>query len=218
METITIDAAVREKSGKGVARKLRRAERIPGVLNHGGQTIALDVDKKSLVKLINTKKSGYAVLNLNMTNAPDQKSRMAMVKEFQVHPVTRELIHVDFREVKAEEKVRIHLPVILKGTPVGVKLGGQLRVVTWSLDFDCLPSDIVDRVEMDISSVGPGKTVHASDLSLPSGLTLKSPPKTVLCQVSTVAAAEAAAEAAEASEAPAAAAPESKPADPGSKK
>ena len=89
-------------------------------------------------------------------------------------------------------------------------------MVTWSLDFECLPSEIVDRVEMDISSVGPGKAVHASDLTLPPGLALKSLPRTVICQVSTVAAAEAT-EPSAAPEAPAAA-PESKPADSGSKK
>jgi len=218
METIAIDAAVREKAGKGVARKLRRAERIPGVLNHGGKSLSLDVDKKALLKLINMQKSGYAVVSLNMANATGDKSRLAMVKEIQVHPVTRELIHVDFREVKTEETVRIHIPVALKGTPVGVKQGGQLRVVTRSLDFECLPKDIVDHVEMDIVSVGQGKNVHAYDISLPAGVSLITDPKTVICQVSTLAAVAAEAAAAEAEEAGAAAgeaAPESeeKPAE-----
>lgn len=189
MEHVNIDVTIRETSGKGVARKLRQAQKLPAVLNDRGKSIALAVDKKQMVKLFNTNQSGFAVLNLKVSNSDTERNHLAMVRDYQVHPVTRELLHIDFKEVQATEPVVIHVPVVFKGTPVGVKLGGQLRIVTRWVDLECLPANIVEHVEMDISKVGAGKTVHASDLELPGVLNLKSPSGTVLCQVSTVAAA-----------------------------
>ncbi len=195
METLTLDVTLREKTGKGVARKLRIAEKLPAVLNSAGNTVPLELEKKPMLKLINSQKSGHTLLTLNVSNASsDNKSRTAIVKDFQVHPITNELIHIDFKEIKMDEKISITVPVILKGVAKGVKEGGVMQVMTRNVTVECMPGNIVDSVEFDITNVKANSTVHASSLILPEGVVLKSSPEAVILVISTPRASDAVSE------------------------
>ncbi len=204
METLTLNVALRENTGKGVARKLRMAEKMPAVLNRAGSTIPLELEKKPILKLINSQKSGHTLLTLNVSNASDNQSRTAIVKEFQVHPITNELIHVDFKEISMDEKISITVPIILTGAAKGVKEGGLMQVMTRDITIECMPGNIIDSVEFDTTNVMANSTIHASSLILPEGAVLKSSPEAVILAISTQRAAEAVSEeSTEAEEAPA---------------
>lgn len=204
METLTLNVALREKTGKGVARQLRMAEKVPAVLNRAGSTIPLALDKKPMLKLINSQKSGHTLLTLNVSNATDNQSRTAIVKEFQVHPITNELIHVDFKEITMDEKISITVPIILTGAAKGVKEGGIMQIMTRDITIECMPGNIIDSVEFDVTNVMANSTVHASSLILPDDVILKSSPEAVILAISTQRAAEAVSEeSTEAEEAPA---------------
>ncbi len=194
METLTLDVALREKTGKGVARKLRMAEKVPAILNRAGSTVPLELEKKPMLKLINSQKSGHTLLRLNVSNAPDSQPRTAIVKEFQVHPITNELIHVDFKEITMDEKISVTVPIILTGAAKGVKEGGIMQIMTRDITVECMPGNIVDSVEFDTTNVMANSTVHASSLVLPEGSVLKSSPEAVILAISTLRAAETASE------------------------
>lgn len=205
METLTLNASVRENAGKGVARKLRRSGRMPAVLNRRDSTLALEVDKKPILRLINSHKSLHTLLSLKLDNATGDKERTAIVREYQVHPVSGELIHVDFREIRMDEKIVISVPVEYVGSAVGVKAGGVMQPITHNVKLECLPSDMVHSVKFDVTNVEAGQTVHASELELPKGTELKSRPEAALFAVTISKAAPAEVEAEEAEEEAAAA-------------
>jgi large subunit ribosomal protein L25 len=183
MEAVTIDVTIRDKSGKGVARKLRAAGRFPAVLNRKGKSVALDIEKKPVLKVINSRKGEFAVFRLNVPSDPAAGERLAMIKEYQVHPVTGELVHMDLTEIKMDEKVITRVPIVIEGVSKGVKAGGTMEILNRKVKVECLPEHIVEAISLDVTNVAAGKTVHASDLKLPEGLTLKTAPKTSLLTV-----------------------------------
>ena len=191
METLTLDVELRVKTGKGVARKLRMAEKMPAVLNRAGSTIPLELEKKPMLKLINSHKSKHTLLTLNVSNASENQSRTAIVNEFQTHPVTGELIHIDFKEIRMDEKISITVPINLTGTAKGVaKEGGIMQVLKRTLTLECMPGDIVDSIEFDITNVNANTSIHASDMTLPPNIELKTSPVTVILAISAPRAAE----------------------------
>lgn len=183
MEAVTIDVTIRDKSGKGVARKLRAAGRFPAVLNRKGKSVALDIEKKPVLKVINSRKGEFVVFRLNVPSDPAAGERLAMIKEYQVHPVTGELVHMDLTEIKMDEKVITRVPVVIEGVSKGVKAGGTMELLNRKVRVECLPEHIVEAIRLDVTDVAAGKTVHASDLKMPEGLTLKTAPKTSLLTV-----------------------------------
>lgn len=183
MEAVTIDVTIRDKSGKGVARKLRAAGRFPAVLNRKGKSVALDIEKKPVLKVINSRKGEFVVFRLNVPLDPAAGERLAMIKEYQVHPVTGELVHMDLTEIKMDEKVITRVPVVIEGVSKGVKAGGTMEILNRKVKVECLPEHIVEAISLDVTDVAAGKTVHASDLKLPEGLVLKTAPRTSLITV-----------------------------------
>jgi len=185
METLTLKAKVRQESGKGVARKLRKADKMPAVLNRKGSTVPLELEKRPLLRLINSGHGLQTLVNLQLENAAENAERKALMAEYQVHPISGELIHVDFREVRDDEKVTITVPVDLQGTPVGVKEGGGvLQRITHEVRIECFPADMMDTIPVDVSAVDVNQTVHAMELNLPKGAVLKSNPELVILTVS----------------------------------
>lgn len=184
MEIVTLHATVRQKSGKGVARKLRQADKMPAVLNRKDSTLPLAMEKRPLLRLLNSGHGRQTLLNLKLENATEGAERKALVSEYQVHPVTGELIHVDFREVRDDEKVTITVPVDVQGTPVGVKEGGIMQRISHEVQVECLPADMMDSISVDVSAVDVNQTVHAMELELPKGAVLKSHPEMAILTVS----------------------------------
>ncbi|MFN3637600.1 MAG: 50S ribosomal protein L25/general stress protein Ctc [Chloroherpetonaceae bacterium] len=159
MQTITLEAELRTPSTKGKLKELRKKGLVPGVLYHKGDTpVMLAVKETQLRKLIYTTESH--IVNLKLS---DGTERQAVMKDTQFDPVTDSVSHVDFQGLKADEKLELEVPVIFKGTPQGAIKGGKVQVLMHKLAIKCLPADIPEHLEFDITGLDIGQSLHISD-------------------------------------------------------
>jgi large subunit ribosomal protein L25 len=164
MERITITVARREEKGKGAARSLRRNEMIPAVIYRGGDSLPIKIPKKEITQFINTTAGEQTMVSLKFAEG---ESKLALMKEFQVDPVKRELLHADFFEVSLTEKVKISVHVSTVGEPIGVKRdGGLLQHVLREIEIECLPDKIPGHIKADISKLEIGQSFHVGDIDL----------------------------------------------------
>jgi large subunit ribosomal protein L25 len=180
------DLKVRERNtiGKGAARALRRQGLIPAVLyGPKRETVSLSVSPLDLEQIYKTSGTEQVILNLIIENGDTQKVTV-MVKEVQASPVTREYLHIDFFEISLTEKIVVEVPVEVTGKAKGVERGGFLQVVRHELEVSCLPTDLPDKIEVDVTKLDIGDAVHAGAISLPETIELLTDPSyTVLTVV-----------------------------------
>lgn len=164
MELIELKANIRNSVGKGQARALRRAEKIPAVL-YGPRTepVLLSVSIKDLGKALKKSTASQALLNLTIHNG-ENTSRPAMIKELQTHPVSRHYQHVDFYEISMDRKIRVKIPVVVKGKARGVEEGGILQIIRRELEILCLPTEIPETIEIDITDLDIGDSIHVKEI------------------------------------------------------
>ena len=169
MEQIKLNAKIRTSVGNGPARVLRRDGKVPAIL-YGPKTepILLSVDFKDIEIIIKRGGMSQALLNLVIQNGKEA-SRPAMIKEFQVHPVSGKFLHIDFYEIDMERKIRLGVPVVAVGQPIGVEHGGMLSIIRRELEVLCLPTQIPDSIEVDVSEMDIGDSVHVDEIQLPEG-------------------------------------------------
>ena len=166
MEKIELQATVRKSVGNGPARVLRRAGQIPAVLyGRKIEPVLLSVNTKDLEQVLKTGGFGQLILNLVIQNGK-KVTKSAMIKELQTHPVSGNLIHIDFYEVDMKRQIKVMVPVFTTGKSVGIEEGGLLNIVRRELEVYCLPGDIPEAVEIDISELGIGDSIHLEDLPL----------------------------------------------------
>jgi large subunit ribosomal protein L25 len=164
LELIELKANIRNSVGKGQARALRRAEKIPAVL-YGPRTepVLLSVSIKDLGKALKKSTASQALLNLTIHNG-ENTSRPAMIKELQTHPVSRHYQHVDFYEISMDRKIRVKIPVVVKGKARGVEEGGILQIIRRELEILCLPTEIPETIEIDITDLDIGDSIHVKEI------------------------------------------------------
>ncbi len=174
MEKIELQATVRKTVGNGPARVLRRAGQTPAVL-YGRTTepILLSVNTKDLEKILQQGNFGQFILNLVIQNGK-KVTKPAMIKELQTHPVSGNLIHIDFYEVDMKRRIRVMIPVVTKGKAIGIEAGGMLNIVRRELEVFCLPGDIPESIEIDISGLDIGDSIHLEDLPLGENVEISS--------------------------------------------
>jgi large subunit ribosomal protein L25 len=177
----TLEAQVRQGTGKGVARKLRAAGRLPAVVyGQGGDALAVTVDAHDARHLFER----ISVDNTIVEIAVDGDRIETLVREVQVHPSRAELLHVDFYRVQKGVRVEVEIPVHLNGTPVGVKSqGGVVQQVIHELPVLTIPSLIPDSFEVDVSALDVGDSIHVSDLELPEGVEVLLDGERTVCSV-----------------------------------
>jgi large subunit ribosomal protein L25 len=197
MAELSLQVSRREESGKGVARKLRQDGKIPAVV-YGGhrEPVAIVVDRKSVSELVTKSEHGVrSIFNLKMAGTDQQ--RQAMIKDLQIDPISRRIIHIDFVRVMMDELIRVTVPVHVSGMAKGVKeAGGMLDFQVRDLHVECLPSAIPDAIEVDVSNLEIHKYIRISDIQVPDGVKILEDPERVVVGV-TVARAEVVAEPAE---------------------
>jgi large subunit ribosomal protein L25 len=162
----------REQRGKGAARKLRGLGRIPGVL-YGPKigSVSVDLESRSLERIL--RESGAnALLDLAIDGRADLAESVALVKELQRHPVRGELLHVDLYQVDLAQTVEVAVPLNTSGRSEGVEAGGILDVVIHEITVRCLPRDIPESLEVDVSALQIGDVIHAGQVALPAGVEL----------------------------------------------
>lgn len=168
MATASLSASARTGTGKGVARSLRRDGRVPAVIyGHARAPQALSVDARELSRLLDKVSAETTVIEL----AVDGTMSRTLIRDIQRHPVKRAIIHVDFQELVAGELVTVNIPLVITGTSIGVRLSaGILTQVMSELECRVDPANIPNRIEVDVTNVNVGGSIHVSDLTIPAGL------------------------------------------------
>ena len=172
MQTFDLKASQRKDTGKGAARVLRRQSLIPAVL-YGPKTesIALTISAIDLDKVYEESGSEHVILNLIIENGGTQ-NRTAMVKELQTSPVTSQYLHVDFYEISLEKEITVKVQVEVTGKCKGVENGGFLQLIRHELDVSCLPGDIPGKIEVDVSDLDIGDSLHVEEIDVGEKVTL----------------------------------------------
>jgi large subunit ribosomal protein L25 len=169
-QTVALAATAREKTGKGAARQARFQKKVPAVIyGHGRATQTLMVDALALEKALTGIEPASTLIELSV----DGKTSRTLIREIQRHPLRPDIIHVDFYEIKSGEKITLKVPVHLVGTPDGVRnAGGVLDQVTREVEIEVLPEHIPDRVELDVTALKIGDSLHVSELVIPNAVIL----------------------------------------------
>ncbi|UKL14435.1 50S ribosomal protein L25 [Dissulfurimicrobium hydrothermale] len=186
MKQVTLDALMRDETGKGAARKLRGAGRLPGVLyGPKNKSVPLSVDAHRFNRIIETSKGEQILFSLNLRGAGgDEASRLALVKELQLHPVNERIRHIDFYEVYMNEEVRVDVPIAITGKARGVEIeNGILEIIKRTVKVSCLPMSIPKEILVDVSDLGLGEAIHAADLVAPAGVRIMEDPKTAFITI-----------------------------------
>jgi large subunit ribosomal protein L25 len=168
MATANLSVTKRENSGKGVARSLRKDGRVPAVIyGHGREPQTLSINTRDLEKLLEHISAENTVIDLDV----DGTASRTLIREIQRHPFKRQILHVDFQELVAGEKVIVRVPVILIGVPDGVRMdGGILDQTMRELEVEVDPSNIPNHIEVDVTKMVIGSSLHVSDITLPEGV------------------------------------------------
>jgi large subunit ribosomal protein L25 len=183
METFTVEGQIREQRGKGPARRMRLVGTVPAIL-YGGRkdSLSLAVNTKQVVRILRSETGHNTIFTVQVAGGQQEK---AMLKDWQVHPVSGALLHVDLLRIAMDVRMRVRVPVHTFGEPQGVKMqGGIFEMVTREVEVECLPSDIPEEFKVDISEMLIGKQLRAADLPLdPQKVKLLTDPQRVLAHV-----------------------------------
>jgi large subunit ribosomal protein L25 len=181
--TATINATSREQTGKGAARSVRREGRVPGVLyGHGEESVSLTVDARELQRLVHTVSIENTIVDLALDGG--RQPVKVLIREIQRHPTRDEYLHIDFFHVAMDEKISVEVPIVLIGEPIGVRtkegiVDHQLRV----LEVYCLPGEIPEKFEIDVSGLDIGDAIHVQDLAVPEGVEVEADPERAVVTV-----------------------------------
>jgi large subunit ribosomal protein L25 len=163
-KNVSLAANPRQATGKGAARQARFHGKVPAVIyGHGRETVPLELESKALEKALQGIEPASTIIEL----AVDGKTVKTLIREIQRHPIRPDIIHVDFYEIHASEKVKLKVPVRLVGSPDGVRnAGGVLDQVTREVEIEVLPENIPERVELDVTALKIGDSLHVRDLTI----------------------------------------------------
>jgi len=179
MSKVMLQAKNREKFGSAESRRLRKKGRIPAVIyGRTGKSVSIDLDSSEFVK--GTKGISESTI---VKVSVDDKSYDAFVKATQRNIIDGNILHIDFYEVESGVALRAKVSIILHGNPIGVREGGMLETPSHEIEIECLPKDLPERIEVDISSLKANQSLHVRDIALGEGVRLLSNPDQVLALV-----------------------------------
>lgn len=184
MEHSKLKVMVREGSGKGLARTLRRAGSIPAVVYGGGKATSLMVSLKEVEKALHTHAGRNGLFDLEIADASSSRTALTLVRSIQRDPITGTIMHLDFFEVSEKSRVRNRVPLEMVGSQaIGVKKGGVLDFVVREVLVECLSFQMPDHIQVDGAHLDINQTFHVRDLVLPAGVTVLDDPESVLVHV-----------------------------------
>ena len=183
--------AQRRVSGTRKIRSLRVTGLVPGVVyGRAVKPVAIVVSSRELVKILHSKAGEHALIDLKIAEHETAKSpkeaweHPVLLHDLQHHPVDGHIIHVDFHAISLTERIKIKVAVVLKGEPIGVKQeGGILEHFLREVEVECLPTEIPEHFEMEVSQMTIGQTVHVSDLTAPANIKIISDPQGAIASV-----------------------------------
>ena len=172
MAQYQLAATVRDKMGKEAAKKMRREKNIPGIFyGPKSEPVMLSFKDGDLRKILKTSASENIIMGLQLQSEKGTETKMVMLKELQSDPIKDSYIHADFYEISMDKELTLNIPIILVNTPVGVSNGGILQHVRRELTISCLPDKVIESIEVDVSALEIGESLHIEDVVLPEGIT-----------------------------------------------
>jgi large subunit ribosomal protein L25 len=221
MEITELGAQVRKEQKKGPARRLRQKGFVPAIFyGRSAENILLAVNNKELIKLHKDKKD-HSFIKLIIDDGGNKKiEKLSLIKELQVQPLTGKFYHADFYEVDMKQKLTFEVSLRFTGKAIGVENGGELQHIKREVKVSCLPVNLPDHIDVDVSALDIGDSIKIKELKLAEGIAVLDPPDAAVAAVAVIkiakatpeeeaaAAAKAAAAEAATSETPAAAAAE----------
>jgi large subunit ribosomal protein L25 len=174
----TLVANTGRPTGSPASRRLRREDKIPGVLyGHGMTPLSVTVERRDLRLVVSGAAGSNALLSLQV----DGKTYPAIIKEMQRHPVKRTVTHIDFQQVSLDEQITVSVPIVLEGEAKAVlNNGGMVDPAMNDLELTTTPNNIPDSIVIDVTDMQPGGVIRLSDITLPSGVTVTLDPETPL--------------------------------------
>jgi len=167
MERPVLSADIREGVGKEKAKKLRAKGLIPAIFySPKSQSIPLVIDSKEFLKTLQTEAGENVLIDLNIRKGEQADRKVVMVKEIQIDPLQGTTLHTDFYEVAMDEMVIVEVPIHLVGKPEGIKMGGILEQIRRAIEIQCLPGDIPKGIDVDVSSLKIGDSIHIQDIQV----------------------------------------------------
>ncbi|MGB4270341.1 MAG: 50S ribosomal protein L25/general stress protein Ctc [Spirochaetota bacterium] len=182
MEAHVLPVETRTQIGKNANHKLRAQGYIPAVLYSHGESQAIMVQKKNFFKIFKGHISENVLIDLEIKDSKGSPVK-TFVKDYQRHPITDEILHVDFFRVTMTEAISTKVPVEISGISVGVKQGGILEIIEREIEVECLPADLPEKITIDVTNLTIGQSIHIKDIAVPKGVTILSSPDTVVVSV-----------------------------------
>jgi large subunit ribosomal protein L25 len=182
MEISELKAEKREVAGKESSKKLRRQGLVPAVVYSDGKASSITVNAREFSALTHSGAGTHVIVKLKVAGVRKQPN--AIIKEIQYNPVKNEYFHIDFQEIAMNEKIATSLSLTVVGDAPGVKEGGVLEHHLWEIEAEGMPKDMPDHIEIDISGLGIGDSLHVSDIVAPEGITVLTDPATAVLAVS----------------------------------
>lgn len=182
MEISELKASLRNTSGKGVSRRLRKDGLTPAVF-YGPKTeaVLLAVNSSDLMKILKGKEENIFI---NLLIGDGRKmEKFTLIKELQIDPVSRKFLHVDFCEIDMEHAITVDVPIHFKGEAIGIDNGGDLHHIRREIKVSCLFTVLPEFVEVDISGLGIGDSIKVQDIKLPDGVNVLDPHDTIIASV-----------------------------------
>jgi len=179
-----LTVAVREQAGKGAARSMRRAGKIPSVLYGQGECLLLTLNPEHLVKILKSHAGSTALISLTVEGGKSKLNRTALLRDYQVDPVTGALLHADLFEISMTKPIRVKVPIKVVGSiPAGVKEGGVLHHNMRDVHVECLPAALPDQIEVDASSLTIGSGIHVKEIGAREGIRFLDEPDQMVVSV-----------------------------------
>ena len=181
MATASLSAEGRTETGKGAARKLRATGRVPGVVyGHAREPQSLSLQTRELEKLLSQIATGSTVVELSLGGAITK----TLIREVQRHPFKKAILHVDFQELVAGEKVTVDVPLVYVGVPEGVRLSGALlEQILHSIEVLVDPANIPNHIDVDVTELALGHSLHVRDIPLGAGIEVLTDEDATICAV-----------------------------------
>lgn len=172
MEKVILKASIREDLGKSASKHLRKEGKVPGVVYKGGKAgINVEVDKGDLWHALHTEAGENAIITMDISGGEKPIKKTVILKEMQIHPISEEYLHIDFHEISLKEKLKVKVPITVKGEAVGVKEDeGLLSQLIWEVEVECLPTEIPEHIEVHVDELRIGDAIHIKDITPPEGV------------------------------------------------
>jgi large subunit ribosomal protein L25 len=181
MEKVILKVETREESGKRSAKDLRNKKLIPAIVYKGGKdAFKLQLAVADLVEILHTKAGENVIVTLKMAGGDSKaKDKTVVIKEIQREPIKGQILHVDFNEISLTDTLKVDVPLAAHGEPEGKKDGGTLEHIMWELQVECLPTDIPEKIEVDVSKLKIGESILVKNTTVPEGVKVLTDPELI---------------------------------------